>query len=507
MSNDINQNETQNQLGSTIAQAPTGQQFGSLAELEKSLTNTGSQIPYESTDITTSDKEVAVQTTLQDSSSEFELPADTFNGVTNLQGTVVTTGDLNLTSTLTNTTSDSALKFAETNLSSTSTVAPVEVKQVKAEEEIEVSTLEDAYAEELAKETRTELVNVLLDALKDYREKSSPQLTQKANIQNALANLPRADVNSISVVHSSANPLETEKQLNVIRQADVSPATPVIALKSGYRASLSAMTNSEKLALRNLSGTPYDQTLKIVNLIHRKITESSVGRMDFKQFIRNTAEDDYETLVYGIYNSTYPEAVEYRLACPHCNTTLNVKVQAKNLLQVLDVATTGEYVQKLINGVEKGEDFTKDALVNNTSRTELDKSRIIFEFRTPSLEMMLRNQQDMARLSKQYEADMVGLLRFISGVYVPNLANYKGGAVNYTHITDMTEILSILNTLSSPDIHQVRKAISQRNNQYRVDYRIPTITCSESACRKTIEKASIDMTQLLFTGIVAETVV
>lgn len=500
MSNDINQNETHNQLGSTITQAPTGQQFGSLAELEKSLTNTGSQIPYESTDITTSDKEVAVQTTPQDSSSEFELPADTFNGVINSQDTVVTTGAL---------TGDSALKVAETNISSTTTITPVpaEVKQEKAEEEMEVSTLEDAYAEELAKETRTEMVNVLLDALEDYRAKNSPQLTQKANIQNALANLPRADVNAISVVHSSANPLETEKQLNVIRQADVSPATPVIALKSGYRASLSSMTNSEKLALRNLSGTPYDQTLKIVNLIHRKITESSVGRMDFKQFIRNTAEDDYETLVYGIYNSTYPEAVEYRLTCPHCNTTLNVKVQAKNLLQVLDVATTGEYVQKLINGVEKGEDFTKDALVNNTSRTELDKSRIIFEFRTPSLEMMLRNQQDMARLSKQYEADMVGLLRFISGVYVPNLANYKGGAVNYTHITDMAEILSILNTLSSPDIHQVRKAISQRNNQYRVDYRIPTITCSESACRKTIEKASIDMTQLLFTGIVAETAV
>jgi len=362
-------------------------------------------------------------------------------------------------------------------------------------------SLESAYEAELKKENRTQMNNVLINAVSSSKGKTNTVLKDKIKA------LPRADVNNIQIVDDSSDPLAVEKNLSILREADISPATPVIAFKSAYRASMSPMSNSEKIALRNLSGSAADQTLKLVNLIHRKISESSIGKMSFQEFLKITAEEDYETLLYGIYASTYPNAVEYRLTCPHCGTVLNVKIEPKYLIQVLDTSTTGAYVQKLLDGYQEGRAFLKDALVNNISREELDVSRMIFEFRTPSLEHMLRNQREIARLQSSYESELVGLMRFIKAVYVPKLDNYTGGAIQYSTVSNNEGVLDILNTLSSEDIRQVRKTIASRSNTYRIDYKIPTINCSQAKCSKAIEDITIDMTQLLFTGITAETMV
>jgi hypothetical protein len=230
---------------------------------------------------------------------------------------------------------------------------------------------------------------------------------------------------------------------------------------------------------------------------------TSIGKLPFKRFLAITAEEDYETLLYGIFHSTFPDAIEYSVGCPHCRTENTIKLHPNHLIEVIDRDRTGRYVQEVLEGYDKGEEFLKNSLVALTKRIVLPESKIVIELQTSTLADTLRNLKQVEML-KSYQPEFVVYLKFIRNLYVPDVNALNNGKHRYLPIEDTVGRLDRMINLSSADMKYFRTEFSERLRKYSVSYQIPTFNCANNSCGKEIKDVKIDLTNLLFFGLNGE---
>lgn len=386
----------------------------------------------------------------------------------------------------------------------------VEVKEeTKNEKTDEVPPLEVEIAEEAkrAKEegTTVESVNTLRDAMKPVAEALNKPTNSK--LKGILSSLDSVDVNNIVIADAnSVDPLLLHTQVELSKAVVPDPISPVIALKSGYRADMMALTNNDKIQLRQINGSIGDQTTKLLRIIHSKIKDTSIGKLSYQKFLQVTAEEDFDTLMFGIFSATYPDATEYSMRCPHCQTELKMNINPRHLIEIIDREKTSNYVKEVIEGYERGEEFIKNSLVNSTIRKLLPTSKAIVEVITPTLQRTLHNY-NLSERSKIYSSEMITLIKSVSRILVPDIKLFEStGQVRYLPITDPAEMLGYIDSLSREDMIEIRKVISARLRANRVEYRLPTVNCPNQNCSKEIKNVAVDLTDLLFFAIVGEVV-
>jgi hypothetical protein len=382
--------------------------------------------------------------------------------------------------------------------------APATPVKAEVKPTLEATLAEDVEADE-KDPNRMEVVNLLLDAMQELfaQRKAQGAGAQVDKIRNILNNVS-VDVDAIVPVKAD-NPLPIQQQLQIINTIDASPSFPVIALKSGYRLSFKALNNNDKIAVRNFRGTPYDQTIKLLKLVFSKIAETSVGSMKFADFLNVTADEDYETLLYGIYYPTFPQATEYTVQCPHCAAKNNVKLLPDTLIEVVDQEKAGTYVADVLQGVNRGREFLSNSMVAKTKRIILPDSRIVIELLTPTLQRMLDNMSLTQKFAGKFEDEIIVLHKYIKQIMVPDVEAFSRGQVRYYEVSDIHQILPSIANLSAGDLKVLNKAISDRIRQYRVQYRIPAFNCAGDTCKKLIENIDVDITSLLFFAIAEAT--
>lgn len=342
---------------------------------------------------------------------------------------------------------------------------------------------------------RVTLKNVTTDFVKQEKAKQHT---------SPVSNMPTLDfdINDIKVV-TSANPLDTQRNLSEVLSMSTSPAQPVVALKSGYRASVSAMNNNDKIAIRNTRGTDYEQVLHILKLLYSKLTfPKSDVPMTFDRWLKITAEADYETLVYGLYAATFPAETEYSVDCPHCRSKNTLKVRPEHLIEVIDQKNTSEYIRNVLDNMTRGVAVMDNPLVSQRFKLRLSNN-IVVELGTSSLQEMLDGLTAVKQLEGQYEGALVAMTKYVKTLYVPNLPAFQQGKQEFLALKDRAQILNVLKALPGKDIHEMRRSIARFEAQLLVEYRLPKFRCANPACSKEID-TDVDMNTLLFIGIAAE---
>jgi hypothetical protein len=342
------------------------------------------------------------------------------------------------------------------------------------------------------------------------RGKPVTKSTENTNrIKELLKNAVVNSLDSINVIPKSTlanNPMAAMNNMNMIHQAHVHVTSPVIALKSGYRAFMSALTNNEKIAVRNISGSVYEQTSKLVNLVYSKVAETSYGsKMSYEEFLRFTAEDDFQTLAFGIYEATFPNKTEYSFRCPHCSTPLKVPLFPKDIIQVVDYKRGQTYVAELLSNYEKGAAFMQESLLNKRIRIQLPDSMFIIELKINSMAEYLEALRFIDSYKGKSTTEMLHVARHIQKMYVPDIAQLESGNIVFIEITDRGQILTELDRLSGDDMKSINKGITGMNNMFRVDYRLPKIkACPGKECGKPVDNVGVDIIQILFTASIGE---
>lgn len=313
----------------------------------------------------------------------------------------------------------------------------------------------------------------------------------KANkVANLLSQIGSINLSAVTF-RKADTPLETFEQIENVMMR---PTHEVIALQSGYRASIKPLNADSKLKVRKISGTFYEQNKKLLNVIYNHIHDSSLGSISFENWLKVTAEDDLPTLIYGMYCATYPKDSDYTITCPHCNAKNETKVSKERLIEVKDpkaYTLVGNIISRKLTPME----LIKESCVNHTTRIMLPESKTIMDLNTPTLEGMLTSLLK-SHTNKSVEGEIYGYLKYVSKIAIISLPDLERGKVVYTEIEDETQRVNIIANLSDDDQKELNKNINEKLKEYEVVYRLPNINCAN--CSKPITDIEIAMSEILF---------
>lgn len=299
------------------------------------------------------------------------------------------------------------------------------------------------------------------------------------------------DLSTIKI-RRSENPLDTFEN---IKELTLRPTFDVIALQSAYRLSFKSLNNDDILKIRKVSGTAYETNRKMLLHIFNHIENFSVGKIDFDTWLKITSEKDFDTLVYGLYCATYPKESDYVIACPHCNSKNTLKMSKESLIEVKDNKVF-DVVKSIVDRKLSPRELIKESSLNYANRIALPESNIIIDLINPSLFDMLQAYNKIVEY-KNVEPEIFGYLKHISNILIPDMKTYnRTGDLSFIQLESIEDKLAIIKELNADDSKYLIKAITDKLEEYRVEYKLPNIKCNK--CTNEITNINVDMTEVLF---------
>lgn len=382
---------------------------------------------------------------------------------------------------------------------STETTNVDSVKRKVGNDDFQVTVAQEAQ-EAKKKGDLVETMNVLVDAMRELNQTVGVSNEKSEKIRDILANA-KFDVDDIDIDEDTGtDPLSVHQQLTILQSARPDPVFPMIALKSGYKAEMSALTNADKISISNLVGSPLDQITKVLRLVHSKIRTTSVGPLKYERWLEITAEEDYDSLIYGIFTATFPQAIDYTVTCPYCETKNTLPLEPRHLVEVIDQERANNYVQEVLAGYNRGEEFLRESLVAQTKRIRLPQTAIVIDLRTPTLKDMLHIASIVDKF-RNFPPEIVQYIKFIKGFYAPKVQSLHAGKPSFIAIKEVGKQLNMINDFTAEDMKFFRKEISDRVQKFHVTYAIPKFTCASAECHKEVASTPVDMVSMLFLGL------
>jgi hypothetical protein len=300
------------------------------------------------------------------------------------------------------------------------------------------------------------------------------------------------DLSKLSVVESN----KAQRVVIVDSVATNKAAYQVIALKSGYVAHMSALSNKDRETLKNSNLGVFETRMKLFTTIHEKLVSTSIGNLTFEQFTEITAVEDLDTLIFGVFAQTYPGDTKINIRCAKCGKSSEVGIKPNQFVQIRDKSVY-EYVKDVTRQKLTPSELVKQSLVHKTERIQLPDSRIVVEITTPTL-------QDSAKLLAKYDAEklgpltgMFGMLMYVSKMFVPHVtAAQRTSKPVYTPLEGYMEIFDALLKLSDNDSAAMDEAFARRSKKFDVRYSVKSFPCPK--CKKDIGDIPLDLEELLF---------
>jgi hypothetical protein len=324
------------------------------------------------------------------------------------------------------------------------------------------------------------------------KPKASPKKKQ-VTPRDLLKNI-KIDINNIEF--SDKSPLEKVDDIEFILNGK--PSFQVVANQSGYIAHMESIRLADINAITNSTMDMYASKQKLYKTVFSKINTTSVGKMDYKTWLRVTSFFDLPSLMYGIYNQTFPGDTNFEVTCRHCQQPTDVIVNNETLIDVKDEATYSK-LGEIVNHAKKPEDLLSESLVNKYTRSVLPEDKILVDIQTPSLWNHLELLASIDKRQLEELDDVIGTMLFIKNLYVLDITALQQGKVRYSEVTDKNQIVNILRNLEVNDAKALGDAISDRTEKYAIYYQIKDHNCSK--CGNSVGDIPVDMETMLFTQI------
>ena len=305
----------------------------------------------------------------------------------------------------------------------------------------------------------------------------------------------QVDLSKIKIVKSS-NPLGVFQELETLF---LKPSYDVIALQSGYRAAFRSLNNDDMIKVRKFTGTEKEQNMKLFNFVFTHMVNGSLGKIRFEDWLKVTAENDFETLIYGIYCATFPNETDYDVSCPKCGKENKARISKELLIQAKDEAATGAYIQDILSKNYPPEELVKHSVVNMKDRVILPSTKIIADIGTPTLHDYLKSLQ-RAESFKGYEPEIFTYLKYVEELYIPHIHAFAQGEVEYIQLETIEDKLRTVVEIPPEDRKALDKAIRDKMDKYKVEYKLPDTNCRH--CGTEIKNIVVDMTETLFLSMV-----
>ncbi|MEI2419601.1 hypothetical protein V6O07_04960, partial [Arthrospira platensis SPKY2] len=230
--------------------------------------------------------------------------------------------------------------------------------------------------------------------------------------------------------------------------------------------------------------------------IHSHLVETGVGAMDFNTFLKNTSLIEMNSIMYALFDSTYPSVNEYPGSCTYddCKHQFTFKYKNKSLLYI-DPENNEKVSQQILDIINSKDPVAtlKNSNVNFTLRKKLSTGTVI-DFRHPSLYNHLTDTLEEMAKKDLLDTDegMITLMPFIDKILV-----YDDEMQSYIELEDFEERLHELQFMDDEDLETCVKIVKSIQDEYKIKFGFKGLQCPK--CKRDLPDTEIsDMAQILF---------
>ena len=353
--------------------------------------------------------------------------------------------------------------------------------------------------EEPVKEVKVE--KVVEEKPKKVKEKTAAEKIEEKNrnFKDKLANI-EINVDEIEIVEQPRGLSKFDDYSISLGMSNTSsPTYQVVCNQSCYIANMKAINYGDAIAIANSSASAYQERSRIYKLLYDKCESFSVGRISFDDFLRITSFYDAETLMFGIYQQSFPGTTEFQVQCGSCGMQHNMKFQNEEFIAVKDEEVY-KNIQATIASCSNPEAAIANSIVNKTTRKVLPDSKVIVDVAIPSLK---DNLDLLGRVNpKLLEAnkEVISLMMFIKNIYMldANKTVTSGKPCYYKMDKDLQSVSRLIKDLSINDARELGKIIQEKSDKHGIVYQLRNHKCPNPECGKDLGEIPVDIEKLLF---------
>lgn len=270
-------------------------------------------------------------------------------------------------------------------------------------------------------------------------------------------------------------------------------STPIVLPASGYTAVMSGCSSYELVSLMQNTQNPVLDTESKWSLIHSKIVETSIGKMDFNTFLMNTAAIDYNNFLYGIICATYPDEDKITLRCqnPKCKNEFEHFYDNKSLIRAEKISQ--KLQERIIRIVDNSYSIDMSRQVHETSPISMSKlvklpdSELIVEFTIQSAyELIYKSMKELS----DYKDSKYNQSSVLSSIIKRILILDDDG--EYIEIDRPLDIVNVIYNLKDSDILVITKMGEELMEDLSLEFGFMNVKCPKCGTIETFINTELD---------------
>lgn len=285
----------------------------------------------------------------------------------------------------------------------------------------------------------------------------------------------------------------------IVKSINTMYSTQICLPLSGYTATIRGCSAYELLGLINTTNDALIDTRSKWSLIHSKIESTSIGDMDFNEFLFNTAASDYENFIYGLLCATYPDEDTVSLKCPNCGKSHPHSYTVRSLIRA--ELMSDELKEQFAHIIDSSASLTTAVEAHDNSPVKqvvgikLPCSGMLVELHVQSAYDFINNSVKSVVDDEDSNArwrDAVVMATLIRRILVDDPDDPE---VPF-EITNTKDIAEIIFNLNTTDIRVIKKYGEKLISNMNIEYGFMKVHCD--VCGEDYDSLSISPESLLF---------
>jgi len=297
--------------------------------------------------------------------------------------------------------------------------------------------LDDTDLESLLSKLESEKTYSTVEETKDLTGTSDYEVLVNEEYVSNIEEI--CESNNIRIVKKN----NAERNAILDRYANSGTNVSMALINSGIYVNFSGAGPAEVIAMNQLpNGSPAAVELSKLNHVAQHITGSTIGRMTINKLIKVVSYYDKDSLYYGLYAGTYPDASELNNQCEKDGHEYYIKTRTADLL--LNPDDFGKRAEYIRNDVTTFEELMKASELGKLYK-KVHSSGIIITYKHPSIESYLNTR---IKLTPDTYAKYSNIIELAYGIEKITIHD-KG--FDFIHYTDPNDIVTIIGKLKTAD--------------------------------------------------------
>lgn len=323
----------------------------------------------------------------------------------------------------------------------------------------------------------------------NFTEEERSKLERSKKIK--LTEVENIDLNTIKTKKAKKKDFD-----KIIKRVTNILTTNIVLPISGYTAEIKGCSAYELISLMDTSDNIMLNAQNKWSLIHNKIVSTSIGKMDFNEFLLNTAAGDYNTFIYGILCSTYPDDDSIQMNCSKCGKSYDHNYSVQSLIRVEAMKEDlREAIMTIVDSSineQAAKDVHDNAAVSRTVRIKLPSSGIIAEvYAQSAYDFLYKNVKDLANHKDESFAKTAVISTLVNAFYI-----YDEEDDSYYTVDTAIEIAKIVYQLNETDVLVIKKIGEGLVENLNIEFGFMNVTCPY--CKKYTPFINMDIEEILF---------